>query len=165
MTLITGSANNLRLNPQKTRELITRRTKIIIVSIGRSSCLEGDKGRLPSNPEVSSLLNSTFSMKDHIYAELSSSAFSIYALRQLNVRGLSQQLLRVVARETTLATLSYASPAWWGYVGSSGRDRLEWTINKLRRGVPSSRFATICDFGCGGGQTVSFWGICCRLRS
>src|SRR6218665_3989278 len=44
---------------------------------------------------------------------LSSSASSIHALRMLRSHGLGSPQLHVIARSTTLASMLYASPAWW----------------------------------------------------
>src|SRR6218665_1612647 len=55
-------------------------------------------------------------MSDHkiIDRTLSSRASSQFAVRTLRSHGLRPQELQLVARLTTVASLLYASPAWWG---------------------------------------------------
>src|SRR6218665_49145 len=38
-----------------------------------------------------------------------------------------------VARATTIASLMYASPSWWGFSSAKDRSRMERLINKLKR--------------------------------
>src|SRR6218665_1885786 len=38
------------------------------------------------------------------------------------------------ASATTMASLLYASPAWWGYTSANDRVRIDRLINRLRRG-------------------------------
>src|SRR6218665_1982606 len=40
-----------------------------------------------------------------------------------------------VARSASLASMLYASPAWWGFTTAQDRDRLERLMGRLRRGV------------------------------
>src|SRR6218665_217634 len=68
---------------------------------------------------------------DHL---LSTCASSVHALRMLKTHGLPQQQLNVVASATTMASLLYASPAWWGYTSANDRARIDRLINRLRRG-------------------------------
>src|SRR6218665_2424978 len=49
---------------------------------------------------------------------ISSSASSIFALRKLRSHGLQPSQLHLVARTTTVASLLYASPAWWGFTSA-----------------------------------------------
>src|SRR6218665_265427 len=41
--------------------------------------------------------------------------------------------LHLVARATTVATMLYATPAWWGYDGEGDCQRLERLITRMRR--------------------------------
>ena len=45
----------------------------------------------------------------------------------------SQSQLHLVARATTVASILYATPAWWGFVGVGDRQRLERLVARLRR--------------------------------
>src|SRR6218665_3996639 len=80
------------------------------------------------------VVNSKLTMKDHLDHLLSSCASSIYALRMLRVHGLQDKQIHVVASMITLASMLYASPAWWGYTTAQDRDRIERLMSRLRRG-------------------------------
>src|SRR6218665_3208344 len=41
--------------------------------------------------------------------------------------------LQEVARATTVASLMYASPSWWGFTSAGDQERMERLINKLKR--------------------------------
>src|SRR6218665_1688010 len=58
----------------------------------------------------------------------------IFALRTLRTHGLQLQQPNVVASATTMVSLLYASPAWWGYTSANDRARIDRLINRLRRG-------------------------------
>ena len=58
---------------------------------------------------------------------------SIYALRVLRAHGLSGPNLWDVTRATAVAKLTYACSAWWGYVDSGGKARIQSVLNKLKR--------------------------------
>jgi len=73
-------------------------------------------------------------MKDHLDHLLSSCASSIYALRMLRVRGLQDKQIHVVESRTTLASMLYASLAWWEFTTAQDRDRIEKLMSRLRRG-------------------------------
>ena len=79
-------------------------------------------------------LNQRLNMSDHIDRTLSSCASSQFALRTLRPHGLRSQELQLVARMTTVASLLYASPAWWGFTTAEQRNRLERLLLRLRRG-------------------------------
>src|SRR6218665_1147885 len=79
-------------------------------------------------------LNQQLKMSDHIDRTLSSCASSQFALRALRSHGLRPQELQLVARLTSVASLLYASPAWWGFTTAEQRNRLERLLLRLRRG-------------------------------
>src|SRR6218665_564923 len=43
----------------------------------------------------------------------------MYALKVLRSHGLKPQMLHEVTKMTTIASLMYASPAWWGYCAAT----------------------------------------------
>src|SRR6218665_2586055 len=57
----------------------------------------------------------------------------MHALRMLRTHGLQAPQLQEVARMTIVASLLYASPAWWGFTSAQDRDRLERMVGRLRR--------------------------------
>src|SRR6218665_1884237 len=52
----------------------------------------------------------------------------------LRSHGLGPTQVHEVARMTTLASMLYASPAWWGFTTAHDRYRLERLVRRLRRG-------------------------------
>jgi len=128
-----AAANNLRLNPLKTKELIVRRKRTKLSSIPELPFIQGAT-RVTSLRVLGTTINSTLSMSDHIDTKLATCASSIYALRTLKKHELQPQQLHVVTRATTLNSLLYASPAWWGFASAHDRERLERLVNKLRKG-------------------------------
>ena len=51
----------------------------------------------------------------------------------LRCHGLPPPQLHEVARATTIASLMYASPSWWGFSSAKDRSLMERLINKLKR--------------------------------
>ena len=68
------------------------------------------------------------------------------ALRLLWTHGLQPQELHLVARATTVASIMYATLAWWGFAGEGDRLRLEQLIARMRRrGYLPSDFPNIAS--------------------
>jgi len=88
-------------------------------------------------------------MDIHLDEILSSSISSIRALRMLRSHGLRSSQLHVIAHSTTLASMLYAFPAWWGFTSARDKDRLEKLIGRLWRGgfIPDDAvsFADLAD--------------------
>jgi len=99
--------------------------------------------------------------------KLATCASSIYALRTLKKHGLQPQQLHVVTRATTLNSLLYASPAWWGFASARDRERLERLVNKLRKGEvyllfpPRSQKLIVAIFLQSRREQTTFSLICC----
>ena len=64
------------------------------------------------------VLSANLTMGNHLDEILSSSVSSIH----------------VISRFTTLASMLYASSAWWGFICARDKDRLEKLIGRLQRG-------------------------------
>src|SRR6218665_3040726 len=79
-------------------------------------------------------INQHLTMRAHVNNLIASGASSIYALRMLRSRGLQPKQLQLVARMTTIASLLYVSPAWWGFTSVADRSKLERLVARLRRG-------------------------------
>ena len=69
----------------------------------------------------------------HIIHVTTAAVQSTYALRVLRAHGLSGPHLWDVTRATAVAKLTYACSAWWGYVDSGGKARIQSVLNKLKR--------------------------------
>jgi len=68
----------------------------------------------------------------------------MFALRLLRTHGLQPQELHLVARATTVASILYAAPAWWGFAGEGDRLRLERLMARMwRRGYLPSDFPNV----------------------
>src|SRR6218665_3392596 len=133
-----AASNNLQLNPVKTRELIVY-PRVLGASVDPAPILQGAI-RVTSMQVLGVTISSNLTMGCHLDEILSSSTSSIHALRVLRSHGLGSPQLFEVARSTTLASMLYASPAWWGFTTAQDRDRLERLMGRLRRGFsPGSR--------------------------
>src|SRR6218665_1742333 len=60
-------------------------------------------------------------------------ASSRLALQTLRAHGLPPPELHLVTRMTTISSLMYTSPSWWGFTDASDRSRLERQLANLRR--------------------------------
>ena len=76
-------------------------------------------------------ISSDLSMTPHLTEVLSSCASSMYALQVLRSHG--PPAIHVVARMTTVASLMYASPAWWGFTQARDRAKIEKLLDRLKR--------------------------------
>jgi len=93
---------------------------------------------------VLGVLDSKLTMSDHIAQVLSACSSSIFALRLLRNHGLKSDQLHLVARETTIASILYATQAWWGLAGEGDRQRLERLVARLRHmGYLPTDFLTV----------------------
>ena len=78
---------------------------------------------------------------DHLVAQ---GAQTLYALRILKHHGLNGPNLWTVANSTLLTRLTYASPAWWGLIGSEGFVATEVSgIQGRQTGFSSSKPARV----------------------
>src|SRR6218665_944456 len=126
-----AATNNLRLNPSKTRELIIYRKRPCFDPLG-DPLLSGAT-RVGSLRVLGVVICSNLTMGTHLDELLSNCASSIHALCMLRTHGLQPPQLQEAARMTTVASLLYASPAWWGFTSAQDRDRLERIVWRLRR--------------------------------
>src|SRR6218665_3262968 len=111
-------------NVTKTKELIVFRRRSSVAFDHSEPFIRGAE-RVATMRVLGVVVNSKLTMKDHLDHLLSSCASSIYALRMLRVHGLQDKQIHVVASMTTLASMLYASPAWWGFTTAQDRDRIE----------------------------------------
>ena len=68
----------------------------------------------------------------HINYVTTAAVQSTYVLSVLRAHRLSGPNLWEVTRATAVAKLTYACSAWWGYVDSAGKARIQSTLNKLK---------------------------------
>ena len=78
-------------------------------------------------------IGDNFSVTQHIQRLAASSAQTVYALRVLRTRGLSDAALQQVYRSTVVARLTYAASAWRGLTKASDRQRINSVMDRARR--------------------------------
>jgi hypothetical protein len=121
--------NNLRLNPNKTSEMVIKRRGSRAspppptAGINRVACMK----------ILGVTLQANLGMSAHISEVLGSCSSSLYALRVLRNHGLPPASLHEVSRASTMARLMYVSPAWWGFASEGDRDRIEAFVRKTKR--------------------------------
>src|SRR6218665_4184682 len=79
------------------------------------------------------VFSSDLGISHHLDQVFSSCASYMYALRVLRSHGLQPQMRHEVAKMATIASLMYASPAWWGYSSANDRARIDQLLRKLKR--------------------------------
>jgi len=127
-----AAISNIILNPRKTRELIVFRSDRLRPDVLTHPIIS-EAVRVSSLRVLSVAIFSDLGMSEHLDQVLSSCASSCYALRVLRCHGLPTPQLQEVARATTVASLMYASPSWWGFTSAGYRERIERLINQLKR--------------------------------
>ena len=125
-----STANNLRLNCSKSREIVfyKPRSRAVVEVPEIPGVL-----RVTTIKLLGVTIQNKFSMEEHVSDVITSSARALYGLRILRSHGLSSGDLRTVFRATVLSKLLYASPAWWGFANVQQRDRLEGFLRKATR--------------------------------
>src|SRR6218665_1375809 len=127
--------------------------KVLVLYRGRNRRLPESTSPVMAGAErVSSLrvlgvlLNFKLTMIEHITVILSTCSSSTYTLCLLRTHGLQPQKLHLVARATTVASILYAVPAWWGFAGEGDRHRLKRLVARMRRrGYLPSDFPNIAS--------------------
>ena len=142
-----ASNNNLKLNVDKSKEMIIKRPRPRTRSAVPPPLLGIECVESMNILGVIFQCNLSFTMQvDRLVVR---GAQTMYALGTLKHHGLSGPPLWEVTRATFIARLTYASQAWWGLLDAQGRDRLEKVLNKaVREGFLPKRhpsFAQICD--------------------
>ena len=118
-------ANNLSLNVAKSCKMIVRRNPVIpptledvkrVFELNILGVRMSD--RLQFTPRVNHITKAVVQ--------------STYALRVLRAHGLNGPDLWGVTRTTAVAKLTYACSAWWGYLDSSGKVRIQSILDKFK---------------------------------
>jgi len=88
---------------------------------------------LPNVPRVQSIkilgvtISSNLSVAEHVNRVISSSAQSVNAVRLLRTHGMTIASLHIVYKAVTLAKLTYAASAWWGYITAADQ-QMNWPV-------------------------------------
>jgi len=125
-----ATSKNLRINQQKTREMVVvKRSKASLASL---PSITGVK-RATSMKILGITIGERLTVSEHVDKILCSCASSLYALRVLRDHGMPAEALHLVSRATTVARLLYASPAWWGLLSAEEVDRIERFMRRVKR--------------------------------
>src|SRR6218665_2969989 len=127
-----AARNNMRVHPTKMKKLVICRTRFRLPPTTPCPFVEGAE-RVDSLRVRGVQLDSRLSMGDHITKILNTCSSSTYALRVLRSHGLQPNELHLFARATTIASILYASPAWYGFANEGDGKRLERLISRMRR--------------------------------
>src|SRR6218665_4209338 len=118
------SRNGLKLITSKMKELVVTRARTRSMHPPSQPFIEGAE-RVTTLEVLGVILTARFTMTDHVSQVLNTCSSSMFALRLPRTHGLQPQELNLVDRATTVASILYATPAWWGFVGEGDRLRLE----------------------------------------
>src|ERR1051325_4699136 len=124
-----ASSNNLRLNPDKSNEIIFKRQRSKVTEPPLTPGLT----RVSSLKILGVTLPSNLSMSEHVSYLVSKAAQNLYALKILKSNGLATRLLSTVCNATLFSRLTYASSAWWGFASMEDKKRLQSILNKACR--------------------------------
>src|SRR6218665_2844985 len=114
---------------QKTKEmLVARRSRRFLPP----PLLDGMQ-RVSSLLVLGVTLEDNLRVTEHVDRTLEACSRSLYALWELRSHGLPSRALHQVARATTVAKLTYASPAWWNHTSAAERDRFERFLYRMKR--------------------------------
>jgi hypothetical protein len=124
-----AAKNHLKLNTAKTVEMI--------IEAGHSSktqhFLPLPQPNITREVSISMLgvtIQKDLKMSSHVASKIEACSKALFALKTLKAHGMPAQELHEVFRATTLASLLYAAPAWWGFASSADQDRLSSFLKK-----------------------------------
>ena len=128
-----GGQNNLQLNKLKTREVVfhdSRRRRGV-----QSPPLLPDVNRDTTLKVLGVTFSSNLSASDHIRRVVSDIAQSLYALCVLHHHGmkLNDVGLQTVFRAVVVSRLTYASPAWRGFITATDLQRVDVFLRRSKR--------------------------------
>ena len=108
--------NNLKLNASKTVEMIIHKPRFNVALV--PAPLPG-VSRQSQLKILGVIITDTLSFEEHINNVTTRVAQAGYALRTLKAHGLVGRALWDVACATTISRLTYASPAWYGFLNKN----------------------------------------------
>src|SRR6218665_205994 len=126
-----AAKHNLKVNPSKTKEIIFSR-RLSEVQYPSEPFIPRAE-RVDALRVLGVILAPRLSMGAHPDRVIANCASSRFALRSLRAHDLPPPELHLVTRMTTVSSLMYASPSWWGFTDASDRSRLERQLASLRR--------------------------------
>jgi len=125
-----ASNNNLKLNTNKLQEMIVKKPRACKAIIPTPY---PGIARVVTMKILGIIIQDNLSMTAHVTELVSRAGRSLYALETLKAHGMPSSVISDVCRATLLLQLSYAAPAWHGYLNAGELARLESTVNKAKR--------------------------------
>jgi len=129
-----GGQEHLQLNKLKTRKVVfhdSRRRHSV-----QSPPLLPDVNRDTTLKVLGVTFSSKLSASDHIRRVVSDSAQSLYALRVLYHHGMNDVRLQTVFRAVVVSRLTYASPAWRGFITATDLQRVDAFLRRSNYCLP-----------------------------
>ena len=123
--------NNLKLNKHKSVEMI--------VQLSRRRKQADEPPAIPEINRVDKItilgviVSNTLSFNHHVSALIEKTTRTFYALKTLCAHGLRGEALWDVTHSTVISLLLYGSPAWWGFLKSDEKIRLQSVLSKAQR--------------------------------
>lgn len=126
-----SQANNLTLNRAKSAEIVFRDNR-------KRRCIQQppplrDVVRVTSLKVLGVTFTDTLSVTAHVDDVTSSCARSTYAISVLRSHGMVVTALQQVFQSVVISRLTYAAPAWWGFMTSADRQRIEAILRRAVR--------------------------------
>lgn len=124
-----AAQHNLKLNLSKTSEIVFSSKRC------RTSPPPPTQGivRVNSLKILGVLVDGKLNFQPHINDAIKSCNQGLFALRTLRQHGLPDESLRLTFTSKILSKLSYASPAWWGFITESSENQLDAFLRKACR--------------------------------
>ena len=141
-----AASNNLRLNSSKSAELIVKKPR----SRAQDPPIIAGLPRVTSLKVLGVTLQDNLLMSQHVGNAVAKAGQATYALKLVKSYGLPPFFLNTVAHAILSSVLTYASPAWAGFINSDDQARLQAPFNRAHRwGLFSSplppSFSSLCD--------------------
>ena len=136
--------NNLKLNTDKSQEMIVMSKRDTgKVKVPKPPPLPNIK-RVESMIMLGVKINENLRMTEHIHDKIQQCSKSLFALKTLKSHGMPTAELREIYRATTLSSLLYAAPAWWGFTLAEDRLRIDSFLNRsVKAGYYDSSSPTV----------------------
>jgi Reverse transcriptase (RNA-dependent DNA polymerase) len=127
-----SQANNLRLNHNKSQEMIFVARRARRSHVNLPDPIPGIV-RVEGMTVLGVHVNDRLAASDHVTEAIAACARTMYALRTLKAHGLTGHALHTVFKATVLAKLLYAAPAWSGFCLAADRDRTDSFLRRCKR--------------------------------
>ena len=139
-----AESNNLKLNVSKAVEIIFTSPQGIETPLSPPI---PTITRLDRLTVLGVVLSSTFKFTEHVEFLLSKVSKTMFALRTLRAHGMAVvgYILHDVTKATLISQLTYASPAWSGFISKTDNNSLGYSLKRFGY-LPSSFFIILVNF-------------------